>query len=141
MDVAWAGLVHHRPSQGQKLEDDDQCGEYVGIAKSDAVHSGSRRTGSVGVTANLLSCSASDHAESSSPRLRVKVLIVTMFDGEAAPWLKNERLGRSFTMPAVDDGSRHRHEHCGMEQLSRLCHKIDNLPELLSYNGIRLCAG
>jgi purine nucleoside permease len=94
----------------------------------------------LGVTANLLSCSASDHAESSL-RLRVKALIVAMFDGETAPWLKNESLGRSFTVPAVDDGSRHRHEHCGMEQLRRLCHEIESLPELLSYNGIRLCAG
>jgi purine nucleoside permease len=40
----------------------------------------------------------------------VRVLVVTMFDGEAEPWLRNEKLDRTVTVPAMDEPM-----HCGPE--------------------------
>jgi purine nucleoside permease len=44
----------------------------------------------------------SHRIESSARPFQVKVLVVTMFDGETGPWLQREKLGRPFTVPAMD---------------------------------------
>jgi purine nucleoside permease len=49
---------------------------------------------------------------SSAAPFKVKVLVVTMFDGETRPWLQNEKLGRTFTVPAMDEPV-----HCGTDGL------------------------
>ena len=50
--------------------------------------------------------------ESAARPFDVKVLVVTMFDGETGPWLQNEELGRTFTVPAMDEPM-----HCGANGL------------------------
>src|SRR5262245_10841895 len=61
------------------------------------------------VTADL---GSSHPTESAAKPFDVKVLVVTMFDGETGPWLQNEKLGRAFTVPAMDEPM-----HCGANGL------------------------
>jgi purine nucleoside permease len=49
---------------------------------------------------------------SSARPFAVKVLVVTMFDGETGPWLHNEKLGRTFSVATMDEPM-----HCGTEGL------------------------
>jgi len=60
----------------------------------------------------VASCSASPSSESSATPFKVKVLVVTMFDGETKPWLAHEKLGRSITVPTMDKPM-----HCGADGL------------------------
>ncbi len=55
---------------------------------------------------------SSDRAESAAKPFPVKVLVITMFDGETGPWLQHEKLGRTFTVPAMDEPM-----HCGADGL------------------------
>ena len=55
---------------------------------------------------------SSQRTESSAMPFAVKVLVVTMFDGETGPWLQNEKLGRTFTVATMNEPM-----HCGTEGL------------------------
>jgi purine nucleoside permease len=61
------------------------------------------------VSATSLSC---HRIESAVDRVEVAVLVVTMFDGEAASWLRNEQLDRTLTVPTIDAPM-----HCDTEGL------------------------
>jgi purine nucleoside permease len=63
----------------------------------------------VAVTVSLVS---SQRTESSARPFAVKVLVVTMFDGETGPWLQNEKLGRTFTVATMEQPM-----HCGTDGL------------------------
>jgi purine nucleoside permease len=63
----------------------------------------------VAVTVSLVS---SQRTESSARPFAVKVLVITMFDGETGPWLQNEKLGRTFTVATMDHPM-----HCGTDGL------------------------
>jgi purine nucleoside permease len=72
------------------------------------------RVAAVGILAVLVGLAVTVHLRSShlpeSPAkpFEVKVLVLTMFDGETRPWLQNEKLGHTFTVPAMDEAM-----HCG----------------------------
>ena len=63
----------------------------------------------VAVTVSLVS---SQRTESSARPFAVKVLVITMFDGETGPWLQNERLGSAFTVATMNEPM-----HCGADGL------------------------
>ena len=46
---------------------------------------------------------SSSWTESSASPFTVKVLVVTMFDDETSPWLRNESFGHTFTVPAMNE--------------------------------------
>jgi purine nucleoside permease len=64
------------------------------------------------VVAVAVSLVSSQRTESSARPFAVKVLVVTMFDGETGPWLQNEKLGRTFTVATMDHPM-----HCGTDGL------------------------
>jgi purine nucleoside permease len=53
------------------------------------------------VLAGLLGVSASDPARAEAPSFAPKVLVVTMFGGEAKPWLEGETLTRRIAVPGL----------------------------------------
>ena len=66
----------------------------------------------VGLVVMTVDLASSHRAESSARPFAVKVLVVTMFDGETGPWLRSEKLGRTYAVSAMDEPI-----HCGAEGL------------------------
>jgi purine nucleoside permease len=67
-----------------------------------ALEGNRRALGKIGlVLAGLLGVAASDPTSAEAPSFAPKVLVVTMFGGEAKPWLEGETLTRRIAVPGL----------------------------------------
>jgi purine nucleoside permease len=66
----------------------------------------------IGGSVVMVNLASSHRIESSANPFEVKVLVVTMFDGETGPWLQKEKLGRTFAVAAMNEPM-----HCGTDGL------------------------